>query len=174
MEVTGLCEKWLPVIGYENSYRVSNAGRVYSLLANKILNPYVSNMGYLMVMLRGSDGKRKGQLVHRLVAMAFIENPDGFPVVNHKNENKLDNHADNLEWCTTAYNNLYSNVYNRGQSKRKKPVYRYDAGWGLIAKYASATEASKETGFSRGNIWNACQVPDRLRYNSHWSYTPLV
>ena len=127
-----------------------------------------------MVMLNSEHKERHGKTIHRLVAEAFIDNSDKLPIVNHKDENKLNNHVDNLEWCSYKYNIDYSNVHEKLIEAISKTIYRYDKDWNLIDIYRSTGDAHRKTGYSRGNIWNACQHPNAIRYNSHWSYTPLV
>lgn len=100
--------KWVP--GFEGSYKVSYDGAVISFIAGRSRNKTVERKsvvtpnGYLKLNLI-KNGKKSGYLVHRLVATAFIKNPQNKPFVNHKNGNKLDNSVDNLEWCT-AYENM--------------------------------------------------------------------
>lgn len=113
-------EEWRNIAGYESFYQVSNFGRVRSLhrtfvrsdgrLHNKpgkILTPGINPRGYLFVNLSDVNHKITPTRIHRLVAETFIPNPDNLPQVNHKDENKLNNSAENLEWCTAAYNDLY-------------------------------------------------------------------
>lgn len=97
-------------------YQVSNYGRVKSLdrldsnghkLKEKILKIKPDKKGYKQAVLH-KNGNRIVVSVHRLVAMAFIDNPNNYPVVNHKDENPSNNHVDNLEWCTISYNTQYS------------------------------------------------------------------
>ena len=105
-------EIWKDIDGFEGLYQVSNFGNVMSLNYGnrgyaKKLTPKCNNSGRLWVeLLKG--GKRKCMLVHRLVALAFIPNPNNFPQINHKDENPKNNFAFNLEWCTQSYNNNYS------------------------------------------------------------------
>lgn len=120
-------EIWKDVIGYEGRYEVSNLGNVRSVVFRKngkekslaLLN----GRDYLLVKLY-KDGKGTMKRVHRLVAEAFIENPNNYPVVNHKNWDKHDNRAENLEWCTYSYNNWYvpnrRGEYNPIDTKREK------------------------------------------------------
>lgn len=98
-------EIWKDIPSYNGLYQVSNLGRVYSNYYNRLLTPEL-NRGYLRVSL-SKDKKAKHYLIHRLVALAFIDNPMNLPCVNHKNEIATDNRADNLEWCDITYNNNY-------------------------------------------------------------------
>jgi transcriptional regulator with XRE-family HTH domain len=115
----GNMEEWRDVPGYEGLYKVSSEGRVkqigqlytdgrkgISTGEGRILNPQISHTGYNFCQL-SCAGKRKTVYVHRMVAMAFIPNPDNLPAVNHKDEDKSNNRVDNLEWCTYKYNNNY-------------------------------------------------------------------
>lgn len=99
--------------GYEGKYAITSCGKVYSYYAKRFLNPRVDRDGYLAVALYGKDGKRKYHLVHRLVAEAYIPNPDNKPTVNHKSEIKSENHINNLEWMTMAEQNIYGTRLER-------------------------------------------------------------
>ena len=91
-------------------------------------------------MLYAKNGKVKAELIHRLVAIAFIPNPNELPQVNHKDENKDNNCADNLEWCDTKYNNTYGTRLYRAAESCKKPIYCVE----LDKVFDSGTEAAKE------------------------------
>jgi hypothetical protein len=106
-------EIWRDVKDYEGLYRVSNLGRVKSLYFGKerILKPF-SERGYQYVELR-RHGTRKGAIIHRLVATAFIQNPIGKREVNHKDFNKVNNHVENLEWVTKNENAKHAHEGNR-------------------------------------------------------------
>lgn len=160
-------EVWKPIPNYEGFYEVSNIGRVRSLYRyKKILHPSDTN-GYRTVELwKGKKRKRIG--VHRLVAMAFIDNPDNKPFVNHKDETRDNNSVDNLEWVTHLENCRYGTAIARrtahlDYSKRRvnnagqilacsKPIIQYDKNGNYIREWKSATECSKETGFSISGI----------------------
>lgn len=100
-----------PVKGYEGNYEVSDDGRVFNT-NGKELKHYLIKRGYHVVFLF-KNNKQKTKLVHRLVAEAFIPNPDNLPQVNHKDENKDNNSLSNLEWCTNYYNSHYGTKTER-------------------------------------------------------------
>ena len=114
-------EVWKDIEGYEGMYQVSNLGRVKSLeryyvscrgltqlLHEKILKQYIKKTGYVHIVLC-KNGVHKTYLLHRIVASAFLPNPDNLPQINHKDENQLNNTVSNLEWCTSSYNINYGN-----------------------------------------------------------------
>lgn len=103
-------EVWKPIIGWENLYEVSNFGNVRTLHYKKpyLMHPVTDANGYKRISFVLPNSKKyKRYGVHRLVAQAFIPNPDNLPEINHKDEDKTNNHVDNLEWCTTKYNCNY-------------------------------------------------------------------
>ena len=97
----------MDVVGFEGLYKVSNIGRVRSSRRGTIMIPHPLKDGYLRIRLR-KEGKDFSFLVHRLVAMAFIPNPNNYDTINHKDFNTQNNCVENLEWCTQKYNNKYS------------------------------------------------------------------
>ena len=107
---------------YTGKYQVSNKGRIKSLLNShgdyreKILSPGIGSSGYLQIRLC-KNNERKTFSIHRLVATMFIPNPDKLPIVNHKDENRLNNNVDNLEWCTEKYNRNYGTATQRHANK---------------------------------------------------------
>ena len=114
--------------GYED-YEVSNFSRVksykYDKENGKIMKPYRDTKGYLQIDISLDGRKRKNRkhfVIHRLVAEAFIPNPDNLSQVNHKDENKENNRVDNLEWCTNEYNSRYGTKSERVAEKTRKPV----------------------------------------------------
>lgn len=112
---------WKNIEGYEGLYQVSNLGEVKSLKfaggskSRKLKLGKTSN-GYMKIVL-GSGKNRKTFSIHRLVAMAFIPNPNNYPEVNHKDEDKTNNIVTNLEWCTRGYNANYGTISERLSSK---------------------------------------------------------
>lgn len=107
--------KRVPLNGFASRYLISDTGRVFSMHRHRELKPKMSNTGYLRVTLC-NDGEHRTVCIHRLVAMAFIPNPDGKPTVNHLNEIKTDNRAENLEWATTAEQNAYGTRTERAMA----------------------------------------------------------
>jgi len=99
-------EHWKPIKGFED-YLISDKGRVWSHKTNKIMSQFKINTGYLQVVLY-NNGKSLKKSIHRLVAQAFIPNPEGLPETHHINEKKDDNRVENLEWVSTAYNVEFS------------------------------------------------------------------
>lgn len=152
-------EIWKDIPGYEGLYEISNFGNIKSFHnyrgRNNILKPKLKS-GYYQIGLR-KNNIRKWYTLHRLVAEAFIPNPNNLPQVNHKDENKLNNNVENLEWCTVLYNNTYGTRIERVKSKTSKPVYQYDLKNNFIKKYSSITEASKKLNISAGNIVSCCK-----------------
>ena len=97
------------IVGYEGLYAITEDGQVWSYRRQIFLKLKTQTCGYTQTTLH-KDGVRKQFLVHRLVALAFLPNPNNLPEVNHKDENKKNNHVSNLEWCDRNYNMSYGNI----------------------------------------------------------------
>lgn len=147
--------------GYEGLYAVTSCGKVYSYRRNKFLKPQKQLTGYLMVQLK-KDDKTKNCYVHRLVAEAYLDNPDRLPEVNHKNEDKTKNHVSNLEWCTRSYNLNYGTRI----SQYYKAVYCVE----LDKTFNSLKEAAQAFNLAYTNL-SAC-LNGRLKTFAgyHWKY----
>ena len=98
--------KFGDVKGFEGMYKVNRKGEIYQILNNIIRTPKDNGYGYNNINLN-KNGKKITKYIHRIVAEAFIPNPNNYPMVNHKDENKKNNNVENLEWCTASYNNNY-------------------------------------------------------------------
>jgi hypothetical protein len=156
-------EEWRDVPGYEGLYEVSNLGEVRSLdrittMKNEVKRithgkllkqgKYNSKSNYRGVALC-KEGISTKHSVHRLVALAFIPNPENLPEINHKDENKQNNRVDNLEWCDRKYNNTYGTAKLRAAATSGKPVLQLKNGvivnaWpsqGLAAAFTSASQS---------------------------------
>ena len=160
--------------GYEGKYQTSNRGNVKSLNyrgtgKEKILKPQKTGDSYLQVHLY-LDGKGKFYLVHRLVAQAFLPNPDNLPEVNHKDENPKNNNVDNLEWCTSKYNSNYGTRNQRVAEKISKPILAIDKRTGLILKFVSSIEAERETGIDHSSIIKCCKGKMNSCGGFYWMY----
>lgn len=138
------------------NYSIDKNGVVVNTKTNRIMKQQTYH-GYKYVQLN-NDGKTKMLLVHRLVAMAFIPNPDNLPCVNHKDENKENNSVENLEWCTHSYNNYFGKAKPtvKAQEARKKEVEQYTKDGKKVAVYESACEAQRKTGICQANISKCC------------------
>lgn len=170
-------EVWKDVVGYEGLYQVSNLGRVKSMRKSwashgekeHIMRP-TKTKGYEYLKLRGNDGVDKSTPVHRLVALAFIPNPNGYKCVNHKDENKLNNNVENLEWCTLAYNFNYGTARTRQGITYGKPIEQLTVDGLVIANYCSAEVASKLTGIDSSSIHKCCNCKRESAGGYCWNY----
>lgn len=173
---------YVDVKDYEGHYMVDARGNIFSLKRNRVMTPCKSNNGYLQVHLT-KDGKMKSFKIHRLVAMAFIPNPYNLPQVNHKDEDKCNNHVDNLEWCTQSYNlnyndgqkrraknRNYEDISRKRSNSQSKEVTQYDFDGSIIAVWKNAYVAEKH-GYDRGMI-NQCCIGNKKSYRGYiWKYT---
>lgn len=100
---------WKDIPGYEGLYKVSNTGKIFSVVTNRELSVIQKKDGYTCISLCDKDHNKKQYRIHQLVAKAFIPNPNNLPMINHKNEIKNDNRVENLEWCNNFYNSNYGN-----------------------------------------------------------------
>ena len=171
-------EIWKDIAGYEGLYKVSNLGRVKSLCKNKLMCPRANKRGYYQINLYSDSKTRKMYLVHRLVATAFIDNPDNLPIVNHKDENTSNNCVENLEWCSVSYNICYGNAIKRlletrQQRKRKtaeKPVLQFTKYGKLINEFISISEAARQTDCNLGAICQCCKGKRSHTGGYIWKY----
>lgn len=168
-------EEWRDIVGFEGFYKISNYGRVVSLerrvvtkrnyvyhYKKKMMRPHFDEE-YVKVQLRTSLGKSKGYRLHRLIAEAFIPNPENLPQVNHVNGNKSDNRIENLEWCTHQHNvdhaiitGLKEIATRRHVTEEQVRQVRVELNNGLtypqIVKKLNITEAIIGN-IKRGNSW---------------------
>lgn len=182
-------EVWRDIPGWER-YAVSNHGRIASLGATylcqgrvcrrapQIIKPRSNGVepGYLHVVLSDGKGHRKAFVVHRLVAMAFIPNPDNLPFINHKDENPKNNRVENLEWCTQQYNCNYG-THNARMAKtlretayQRKQIAQLSLEGRLIAIYESIQEGADTLGISRMSISLCCQGKNKTGHGFKWMY----
>lgn len=176
-----MIEEWRDIANFEGLYLISNLGHVKSVERYKrnntgtqfvnerlrVLTP--DKDGYLKVCL-SKDGKRYVRSVHRLVAEAFIPNPDNLPVINHKNEDKQDNKVENLEWCTVRYNTMYGTGRIRTSMKQGKSVEQLDLDGNVIDEFYSMRVAAKITGIPQPNIHKVCNGVRQTAGGYKWRY----
>lgn len=179
-------EIWKDISGYENEYQVSNFGNVRSLTKQvahknglaikngKMLKLSKRRKGYVCVNL-SSNGKSRSYEVQRLVALAFIHNPNNYPCVNHKDENKENNNVENLEWCTYAYNNAYGSCREKATSSRvngamAKKVFQYTRNMEFICEYPSLAEVKRLFGYDASKISLCARGERKSAYGFIWKY----
>ena len=200
-------EKWVDIQGYVGFYQISNLGRVKSLSRTYYTYNYLKKekikitrkekyMSYkkdsndYMIVSLSRNGKTKAFTIHRLVASAFIPNPDNLPQINHINGIKTDNRVENLEWCTPSYNVEHSfktgirkmtskqikqakeNIKKAFESKRRK-VYQLTPEGEVIKLWDSFTDIYKELHYSWGNIGQVCRGKQELAYGYKWKYKEI-
>lgn len=164
-------ETWKPVVGYEGLYEVSSEGRVRNVKTGRILKPGNNGRGYLYVCLY-KNGAVKNHCLHRLVAQAFIQNPNKLPEVNHKDEIRTNNNLDNLEWCTYKYNANYGTRNEKIAKGNSKPIQQLDMKTRLIiATYPSLKEAGLSTGIDCDTISRAARGIYKSAGRFGWRYT---
>lgn len=170
-------EIWKDIKGFEGKYQISNFGNVKSLNYNnskyeKNLTPKINNKGYAWYLLC-KNGKAYPMLAHRLVAIAFIENPNNLPEVNHKDENPLNCNVENLEWCTRSYNtNYYLNQDPKRKEKSAKRLRDKKTGENLspmtkkMPKKYTKRVAQKDLKGNTVNVFkNLSEVREKTEYN---------
>lgn len=177
-------EQWKDIKGYEELYQVSNLGKIKSLprikqngtgcyyTKEKILKPRKDKNGYHTVIL-WKDKKGKSFKIHRLVAMTFIENPNNYPEVNHKDENKKNNSVSNLEWCDRLYNMRYGTWHEERIKKTKKPVLQFDKQNNAIKLWSSITEAAKTLNIHKSCISGCCRGKHKTGGGFRWAYVEI-
>lgn len=182
-------EIFVDIKGYEGLYQISNLGRIKSLLfgKEKILKGSKDKDGYLKIILCKEE-KHKTYKVHRLVATAFIPNPNGYRCVNHKDEDKANNCVENLEWCSNKYNSNYGTCQQRrvkntdykkvGRKNAEKLLNRKDQSK-IVLQYTKDNEFVKEwetlrecgrNGFKISNISSCCRGKRKTHKGFIWKY----
>lgn len=171
------------IINHEGLLKISENGQIVRVKfkANRtynskklpyVLKPSLDKDGYERITIQ-NGGNKKIYYVHRLVALNYIPNPNNYPVVNHIDGNKRNNHYTNLEWCTITHNNnhaLKTGLRDMKNNKLSKPVLQYDMKGNFIKEYASANEARRQTGLSQGHISECCRNEIKQYRGYIWKY----
>ena len=185
-----MSEEWRPAVGYEDYLLVSNTGRVIrkQRMVNSSHNnmrrcggyeviPSIGKRGYYCLSLRDTHaGLSKLITVHSLVAKTFIPNPLNLLCVNHKDENKLNNNVNNLEWCTNEYNVTYGTAIERGRNtqllnqKTGIPVIQLSMEGDFIEEYKSARDAARTLGFRSSAITNVLKGRKKSTHGYKFRY----
>jgi len=188
-------EVWKDIEGYEGLYQVSSLGNVRSLNYQKRgyaknLTPKVNNRGYEWVELR-KNGKKKQFVIHRLVGEAFLENPNNYPIINHKDENKTNNKVDNLEWCTLSYNVKYSMErhperykvsFSHKGNRAKRDFYKLKTKYAnvhinqlsimgeFIKQWFNFAELKHAKNYHNTSIKECCEGKRKTAYGYRWEF----
>lgn len=145
-------------------YQISNLGRVWSKKSNRYMKLLRDTDGYLRIRLYMGNGKARTEKVHRLVAIAFIDNPNGLPEVNHINHQRDDNRVDNLEWV--------SHDENMKKAKNVIKVAKYDRDGNLLAVYDSINEAAKRENVNPSSIH--CYINRKPQKNREYLWRKII
>ena len=155
-------EKWkqIPNLPYE----ISSLGKIRNL-QGKVLKTYIQNSGYEQIKIN-YQGLHIHKSIHRLVAEAFIPNPNNLPIVNHKDENPANNIVSNLEWCTVSYNNNYNKRNEKIGDEEGHDISVYDKDNKYIESFPSITKAANAYDISLTTLWR--RVQDGQIINNHY------
>ena len=174
-------EIWKQVKGYEGIYEVSTLGKIKNSKRNIIKKPYKDKYGYFLIQL-WSNNKSLTTGLHRIIAQAFIPNPQNKPQINHKNGIRDDNRIENLEWCTVSENHKHSfrELGRKGHSNMKgrkgklhpksRPVIQKTLDGKIINKYGSVLEAQRYTHIQESSIRSVCYGKYKHAGGYLWEY----
>lgn len=164
-----MIEIYKDIQGYEGKYQISNLGNVYSLITNKILKPRLTLDGYYQVDLC-KDGVKRHLYIHRLVAQSFLDNPKNYKIVNHKDENSMNNIVSNLEWCDSTYNNNYGNCKRKISEANSIKINQYDMNGNFIKQWLGVNNIERCLKINKGNICMCCKGKRNNAGGYKWEY----
>lgn len=158
-------EVWKDVTDYQGLYKVSNLGKIKG---RKLLKPFDNTKGYMSVFL-SKNGKEKRFYVHRVVATAFVPNPENKPQINHKNGVRNDNRSENLEWCSRSENEQHKYKFLGFIQKRALPVVQI-SNKKIIAVYPSIRHAARATKCGTKEIARCCRGMYKQVKGFQWEF----
>lgn len=172
-------EIWKEIPRYNGAYLISNFGNMKSterycyhgdkpwLVKERLLSKVVGHTGYIEYQVTYNK-KHRSEKAHRLVAEAFIPNPENKPHINHKDGNKQNNHVENLEWCTEKENVIHA--YHHGLVKRCKKIAQYDMNMNLIKIWETTGDIERAGIARKSSIHNVCKGINKYCKNYIWRY----
>ena len=179
-------ETWKDIKSYETHYKVSNLGRIKSKAriiidslgrknhhVEKILKPLFGSRGYPLIRLsKITNGISIGKTmtIHRIVAKTFIPNPSKYKEINHINEIKTDNRAENLEWCNRKYNIHFGNGLKKRINSQKKQIFQICPETGKIIKKWESAKDCEKSNFNASHIGKCCKGKYKTAYGFKWMY----
>ena len=171
-------EIWKDITGYEGFYQVSTHGRVYSHHTHRYLKPFINTYGYPSVIL-SKYSRTHTTTIHRLVAQAFLPNPEGKREVDHIDADRANNNVNNLRWTTRRENAKNPNSTKNYQSMakrlrhwegREKPIKQIDKRGVIVRTFRSAREAERETGIAHQSIAGVLKGKAIIAGGYGWEY----
>jgi len=164
---------FLNIENTNGKYKISNNGSVVKInkkLPPRVLKGSVNCNGYKLISYVTSEGERRQELLHRVLAKHFLNNPENKPCINHKDGNKLNNDLDNLEWCTKAENNQHAYDTGLKEGAKKRKVTQFTKDGVLVKVHNSIMSASDELGISRATIHRQIKRERKSAGGFVWSY----
>ena len=156
---------------FEGKYAITEDGQVYNYRLKRFMKLETCANGYQRIEL-SNNGKAERFFVHRLVAEAYLDNPNNYPIVNHKDYNPANNCVDNLEWCSYSYNNTYNDRAKKVAAMKSQKVKQMTMSGELIKVWDSAAEASRELGIS--SVYRAANGTRKSAGGFKWEYVKEV
>lgn len=153
------------------NYDITKNGKCINKATGKVKNTFISANGYERVSL-WYKGKHKNMSIHRMVAMKYLENPNNYEYINHKDGNKLNNNVNNLEWCTAKENMQHAYKNNLIKNQFKRNVIQYSKEMKQIKRWNSIAEIEKELKINHANIITVCNQNTNRKYAGEyiWRY----